>query len=58
MIHLQACYIIGCIKESLEIKYSKSEVTGLLSQFSFFDIEIDSNTNQTIITQQIETINQ
>ena len=51
MIQLHAGYIIDCIKESLEIKYGKSEVTGLLTQLSFFDIEIDSNTNQTPITE-------
>lgn len=51
MIQLQAGYIIDCIKDSLEIKYGKSEVTGLLTQLSFFDIEIDSNTNQTPITE-------
>ena len=42
MTQLQAGYILDCVKESLEIKYTATEVKGLLAQLSFFDIEINS----------------
>ncbi len=43
MIQLHAGYIFDCIKDILEAKYSKTEVKGLLTQLSYFDIEVDSN---------------
>ena len=42
MIQLQAGYILDCIKETLETKYTSSKVQGLLTQLSYFDVEINS----------------
>lgn len=42
MTQLQAGYILDCVKETLEIKYTPTEVKGLLTQLSYFDIEINS----------------
>lgn len=42
MIQLQAGYILDCVKETLETKYKKSEVQGLLTQLSYFDIDVNS----------------
>lgn len=39
---LQAGYILDCVKETLETKYTPTEVKGLLTQLSYFDIEIIS----------------
>ncbi|MBC6365261.1 DEAD/DEAH box helicase [Algoriphagus sp. AK58] len=42
MIQLQAGYILDCVKETLETKYKPTEVEGLLTQLSYFDIEVNS----------------
>ncbi len=42
MIQLQAGYFLDCVREALEAKYPKSEIKGLLTQLSYFDIEINS----------------
>lgn len=42
MTQLQAGYILDCVKETLETKYTPTEVKGLLTQLSYFDIEINS----------------
>jgi uncharacterized protein (UPF0212 family) len=42
MTQLQAGYILDCVKETLETKYTPTEVKGLLKQLSYFDIEINS----------------
>jgi ATP-dependent DNA helicase RecQ len=42
MTQLQAGYILDCIKDSLETKYTVTEVKGLLMQLSYFDIEVNS----------------
>jgi ATP-dependent DNA helicase RecQ len=42
MTQLQAGYILDCVKENLETIYNSSEVKGLLTQLSYFDIEINS----------------
>lgn len=39
---LQAGYILDCVKETLETKYKLTEVQGLLTQLSYFDIDINS----------------
>lgn len=39
---LQAGYILDCVKEALEKKYEQTEVQGLLTQLSFFDIDVNS----------------
>jgi ATP-dependent DNA helicase RecQ len=44
MTQLQAGYVLDCVKESLETKYTTAEVQGLLKQLSFFDIDINSTT--------------
>lgn len=41
-IQLQAGYILDCVKDVLETKYTTTEVKGLLTQLSYFDIEINS----------------
>ncbi len=38
----QAGYILDCVKETLETKYTPLEVKGLLTQLSYFEIEISS----------------
>lgn len=40
---LQAGYILDCVKETLESEYDLSEVKGLLTQLSYFEIEINSS---------------
>jgi len=42
MTQLQAGYILDCVKETLESNFTASEVKGLLTQLSYFDIEINS----------------
>jgi len=42
MTQLQAGYILDCVKETLETKYTPTEVKGLLTQLSYFDIEVNS----------------
>ncbi|HTN45852.1 MAG TPA: DEAD/DEAH box helicase [Flavipsychrobacter sp.] len=42
MTQLQAGYILDCVKETLEIKYKPTEVQGLLTQLSHFDIDVNS----------------
>jgi len=42
MIQFQAGYILDCVKETLETKYTPTEVKGLLTQLSYFDLEINS----------------
>ena len=42
MVQLQVGYILDCVKENLETKYTPSEVKGLLTQLSYFDLEINS----------------
>lgn len=39
---LQAGYILDCVKETLETKYKPTEVQGLLTQLSYFDINVNS----------------
>lgn len=39
---LQAGYILDCVKETLETKYKPTEVQGLLTQLSYFDIDVNS----------------
>ena len=43
MTQLQAGFILDCVKETLETKYRTSEVQGLLTQLSYFEIEVNSN---------------
>jgi ATP-dependent DNA helicase RecQ len=45
MTQFQAGYILDCVKETLETKYTPTEVKGLLTQLSYFDIEINSTVN-------------
>lgn len=42
MTQLQAGYILDCVKETLETKYKPTEVQGLLTQLSYFDIDVNS----------------
>ncbi|GAB3422035.1 DEAD/DEAH box helicase [Niabella aquatica] len=42
MKQLQAGYILDCVKETLETKYAPTEVQGLLTQLSYFDIDVNS----------------
>ena len=42
MTQLQAGFILDCIKEALEKIYKPTEVQGLLTQLSYFDIEVNS----------------
>jgi ATP-dependent DNA helicase RecQ len=42
MMQLQAGYILDCVKETLQTKYSPKEVEGLLKHLSYFDLEINS----------------
>ena len=42
MIQLQAGYILDCVKETLETKYKPTEVQGLLTQLSYFDLDVNS----------------
>ncbi len=42
MTQLQAGYILDCVKETLERKYKPTEVQGLLTQLSYFDIDVNS----------------
>ena len=42
MKQLQAGYILDCVKETLETKYKPTEVQGLLTQLSYFDIDVNS----------------
>jgi superfamily II DNA helicase RecQ/very-short-patch-repair endonuclease len=42
MTQIQAGYILDCVKETLETKYTPKEVKGLLTQLSYFDIEVNS----------------
>ena len=42
MTQFQAGYILDCVKETLETKYTPTEVRGLLTQLSYFDIEVNS----------------
>ena len=44
-LHLQAGYILDCVKEVLETRYTPTEVQGLLRQLSYFDIQINSTTD-------------
>lgn len=46
MTQLQAGYILDCVKDILETKYTATEVKGLLTQLSYFDIEINSTVPQ------------
>lgn len=46
MTQLQAGYILDCVKDILETKYTATEVNGLLTQLSYFDIEVDSTVSQ------------
>lgn len=39
---LQAGYIFDCVKDVLETKYQQTEVQGLLTQLSYFDIDVNS----------------
>ena len=55
MIQLQAGYILDCVKETLETNYTQNEVKGLLTQLSYFDIEVNSN-SATIINNDFEQI--
>ena len=41
MTQFQAGYILDCVKETLETKYTTTEVKGLLTQLSYFDIEVN-----------------
>ena len=43
MIQLQAGYTLDCVKEILGGSYNPEIVQGLLSQLSYFDLEINSN---------------
>lgn len=43
MTQLQAGYILDCVKETLETKYTPTEVQGLLTQLSYFDIDLNSS---------------
>lgn len=45
MTQLQAGYILDCVKETLETKYTATEVQGLLTQLSYFDIDVNSTAN-------------
>ena len=45
MKQLQAGYILDCVKETLETKYTPTEVQELLTQLSYFDIDINSTAN-------------
>jgi ATP-dependent DNA helicase RecQ len=42
MKQLQAGYILDCVKETLETKYTPTEVQGLLTQLSYFDVDVNS----------------
>ncbi len=42
MTQLQAGYILDCVKETLETNYKPTEVQGLLTQLSYFDIDVNS----------------
>ena len=42
MKQLQAGYILDCVKETLETKYKPTEVQGLLTLLSYFDIDVNS----------------
>lgn len=46
MTQLQAGYIVDCVKDILETKYTTTEVKGLLTQLSYFDIEVNSAVSQ------------
>jgi ATP-dependent DNA helicase RecQ len=46
MTQLQAGYILDCVKDILETKYTTTEVKGLLTQLSYFDIEVNSTVSQ------------
>lgn len=46
MTQLQAGYILDCVKEILETNYTHTEVQGLLTQLSYFDIEVNSTVSQ------------
>ncbi|MDP2455333.1 MULTISPECIES: hypothetical protein [unclassified Kaistella] len=46
MKQLQAGYILDCVKDILETKYTATEVKGLLTQLSYFDIEVNSTVSQ------------
>uniref|UniRef100_UPI002627ED30 hypothetical protein n=1 Tax=uncultured Agitococcus sp. TaxID=1506599 RepID=UPI002627ED30 len=39
---LQAGYIFDCVKDVLETKYQPTEVQGLLTQLSYFDVDVNS----------------
>ncbi|MEI8204215.1 MAG: RecQ family ATP-dependent DNA helicase [Bacteroidota bacterium] len=45
MHQLQAGYFLDCVREVLETKYTPTEVKGLLTQLSYFDIEINTTVN-------------
>jgi very-short-patch-repair endonuclease len=45
MTQLQAGYILDCVKETFETKYTATEVQGLLTQLSYFDIDVKSTAN-------------
>lgn len=45
MTQLQAGYILDCVKDTLETKYTPTEVQGLLTQLSYFDIDVNSTAN-------------
>ena len=42
MTQLQAGYILDCVKEILETQYAPTEIQGLLTHLSYFDIDINS----------------
>jgi len=42
MTQLRAGYVLDCVKETLETKYTPTEVQGLLTQLSCFDIDVNS----------------
>jgi len=56
MTQLQAGYILDCVKENLETKYTPTEVKGLLTQLSYFDIEINSTVTQNINSDFEQTL--
>ena len=56
MLQLQAGYILDCVKETLETNYTSTEVKGLLTQLSYFDIEINSTITQNTTTNFEQTL--
>jgi len=56
MTQLQAGYILDCVKDILETKYTATEVKGLLTQLSYFDIEVNSTVSQNDNSEFIQTL--